>query len=140
MRVLGTLSSSQDNRALSDQYLHLLVTYLISMGEDFSNEEFCTVVFDEIFLTSLSIGNVVHHLMKLLFHVHQHLSSSRIQLLTDTLQSYSYHNEASQALFNELKEKIEQSQAAAISFSSTQSNEEPDFPLVVPTPAPHRSD
>ena len=139
IRVLGTLSSSQENRALEDPYLHLLVSYFIPMAKEFINEELCTVVFDEIFLTSITQGNVVHHLMKLLWHIHPNMSQSRVELIMNTLESYTYHNEASKTLFKELENKIQDHQLAMSKVvESVQPSDESDFPIAVPTPAPHR--
>jgi len=141
MRVLGTLSTSHDNRALDDQYLHILVTNLIPMAEEFSSEEFCSVVIDEIFLPSLTYGNVVHHLMKLLWHIHQHMPQTRIDPIIKILETYSSHNESTKALFKELETKVNEhlSNASAVPQQSDQkTTEEVDFTASVLTPAAHR--
>ncbi|CAG2109526.1 unnamed protein product [Medioppia subpectinata] len=106
MRVLGTLAASHDNRALDDQYLHILVNNLISMAEDFSSEEFCAVVLDEVFIPALTYGNVVHHMMKLLSHTYQHIPKQRLENTIKILESFSYHNENSKTLFTELQTKV----------------------------------
>jgi len=53
MRILGCLTSSYENKSLENPFLHTLVSMLIAMSEDFSNEEFCSVVLDDFFLTGL---------------------------------------------------------------------------------------
>ncbi len=141
MRVLGTLSTSHDNRALDDQYLHILVTHLISMAEEFSNEEFCSVVFDEIFLSSITYGNIVYHLMRLLWHIHQHMPHSRIDPIMKTLETYSHLNENSKTLFKELETKVNEyltTSNAVPQQSTQQTNEDVDFATSVLTPASHR--
>ena len=106
MRVLGTLANSHDNRALDGQYLHSLVNNLIGMAEDFSSEEFCSVVFDEIFLPALTYGSVVHHFMKLLRHIHQYMPRTRLESCIKILQSFQFLNENSKTTFTELQTKV----------------------------------
>ncbi len=40
------------------------------MRDDFESEEFCTIVFDEFFFTSISSDNFVRHLLRLLWCVY----------------------------------------------------------------------
>ncbi|KAK8756276.1 hypothetical protein V5799_001022 [Amblyomma americanum] len=54
MRVLGSLAGAEGQRAYHDPFLHTLVGHLALMTDDFAQEDFCTVVFDEFFLTGLS--------------------------------------------------------------------------------------
>ncbi|XP_054153940.1 negative elongation factor B-like [Oppia nitens] len=138
MRVLGTLSASHDNRALSDQYLHILVNNLITMSEDFASEEFCSVVFDEIYLPSLTYGNVVHHMMKLLYHIHQHLPQQRLDNTIKILESFSYMNENSKTLFQELQTKVKEFVAKVESQPQQSQQTNDDFASSVLTPAAHR--
>ena len=140
MRVLGTLSSSHENRALDDQYLHILVHNLIGMADDFSSEEFCSVVFDEIFLPALTYGNVVHHLMKLLWHCMSAIPRQRLENMIKILESFAFHNENSKTLSKELLTKANDflTKAETQSQKSAQSSEEVGFAASVLTPASHR--
>ena len=84
-RVLGTLAVGHSERSFEDPFLHTLVSnwkkwlynllfllvfvfsqvaYLIPMADEFSNEMFCTVVFDEFFFTAIAKENVVRHMTK----------------------------------------------------------------------------
>lgn len=54
MRVLGSLAGAEGQRAYQDPFLHTLVGHLALMADDFAQEDFCTVVFDEFFLSGLS--------------------------------------------------------------------------------------
>jgi negative elongation factor B len=44
--------------------MHSMVTALISVREEFENEDFCTIVFDEFFFTSINVDNVNRHLVR----------------------------------------------------------------------------
>ena len=139
MRVLGTLSSSHENRALDDQYLHILVNKLIGMADDFSSEEFCSVVFDEIFIPALTYANVVHHLMKLLWHTLHAMPRQRLENMIKILESFSFHNENSKTLFKELQTKANDlfTKAETQSQKTSQSSDE-GFAASVLTPSSHR--
>ena len=56
------------------------------MTDDFSTEDFCTVVFDEFFFTNISRENVMRHVMKLVWYVHSKLPSARLDTLMKALQ------------------------------------------------------
>jgi hypothetical protein len=51
------------------------------MRDDFEAEDFCTIVFDEFFFTSINSDNVVRHLMRLLWFVHPKVSANRLDNL-----------------------------------------------------------
>jgi len=59
------------------------------MSDEFSNESFCTVIFDEFFLAGLGRDNVTRHLLKLLWYIHPKLPSLRLHSLLKTLQPNS---------------------------------------------------
>lgn len=141
MRVLGTLASSHENRALDDQCLHILVNNLIGMADEFANEEFCSVVFDEVFMPALTYSNVVQHLMKLLWHCIHVMPTNRIDNMIKILESFAFHNENSKTLFAELQTKANEilSKAEALPQQSTQSSEDMAFGTSVLTPSAHRS-
>ena len=56
------------------------------MADEFVNEMFCTVVFDEFFFTSIGQENVVRHLTKLVWYVHHKLPAARLDTLMKALQ------------------------------------------------------
>ena len=80
-RVLGLLAASVKNHPFEDVFLHCLITHLIQMRDDFEAEDFCTVVFDEFFLTLITNDNVVRHLLRLLRFVHTKVSPTRLENL-----------------------------------------------------------
>ncbi|XP_014480534.1 PREDICTED: negative elongation factor B [Dinoponera quadriceps] len=107
MRVLPTLPNCQAHRAFEDPFLHTLVSLLIlNMADEFSNESFCTVIFDEFFLAGLSRDNVTRHLLKLLWYIHPKLPSARLHSLLKALQPTSQHNEAVHTLYESLRDKV----------------------------------
>ncbi|KAM0724717.1 Negative elongation factor B [Formica fusca] len=107
MRVLATLPNCQAQRAFEDPFLHTLVSLLIlNMADEFSNESFCTVIFDEFFLAGLGRDNVTRHLLKLLWYIHPKLPSARLHSLLKALQPTSQHNEAVHNLYESLRDKV----------------------------------
>ncbi|KAK0180689.1 hypothetical protein PV327_003047 [Microctonus hyperodae] len=107
MRVLAILPNCQAQRAFEDPFLHTLVSLLIvNMADEFSNESFCTVIFDEFFLAGLSRDNVTRHLLKLLWYIYPKLPPARLQSLMKAVQPTSQHNEAVHSLYELLKERI----------------------------------
>ncbi|EFN88274.1 negative elongation factor B [Harpegnathos saltator] len=106
-RVLPILPNCQAHRAFEDPFLHTLVSLLIlNMADEFSTESFCTVIFDEFFLTGLSRDNVTRHLLKLLWYIHPKLPSARLHSLLKALQPTSQHNEAVHTLYESLRDKV----------------------------------
>ncbi|XP_012228280.1 negative elongation factor B [Linepithema humile] len=107
MRVLATLPNCQAQRAFEDPFLHTLVSLLIlNMADEFSNESFCTVIFDEFFLAGLCKDNVTRHLLKLLWYIYPKLPSARLHSLLKALQPTSQHNEAVHTLYESLRVKV----------------------------------
>ncbi|RWS07123.1 negative elongation factor B-like protein [Dinothrombium tinctorium] len=135
MRVLGTLANSHDNRALDGPFMHNLVAYFVPMGEEFANEDFCTVVFDEFFLTVLPQSNVSHQLIKLLWHVYSYLPPHRLESLMTTLSSLQLSNETSRNLFQQLQEKVAEHLQTTASKRQLDAQEDMDFAISVPTPS-----
>nr|XP_053633945.1 negative elongation factor B-like [Cherax quadricarinatus] len=134
MRVLGTLATCHQDRAFQDTFLHSLVAALIPMADDFSTEDFCTVVFDEFFFTNINRENVMRHVMKLVWYIHPKLPPARLDTLQKVLQPGPHHGEAIQALFEKFQSRVQE-------FQDIQNQPAPmnemDSPLMaVPTPAP----
>ncbi|XP_033222942.1 negative elongation factor B [Belonocnema kinseyi] len=107
MRVLATLPNCQGQRAFEDPFLHTLVSLLIlNMADEFSNESFCTVIFDEFFLTGFGRDNVTRHLLKLLWYIYPKLPSARLQSLIKALQPTGQQVEAVHNLYQALHKRI----------------------------------
>ena len=71
-------------------YIILQVSLLIlNMADEFPNESFCTVIFDEFFLAGLGRDNVTRHLLKLLWYIHLKLPPTRLHTLMKALQPTS---------------------------------------------------
>ncbi|XP_033331868.1 negative elongation factor B [Megalopta genalis] len=141
MRVLATLPNCQAQRAFEDPFLHTLVSLLIlNMADEFSNESFCTVIFDEFFLAGLARDNVTRHLLKLLWYIYPKLPPTRLHTLMKALQPTSQHNEAVHNLYEALREKIgsrsTEDQLATTPQIDTLGLDCPPSPLTgVPTPS-----
>lgn len=106
MRVLGCLSTSLNGRAYDDTFLHTLVSQLIGMGEDFGQEDFCTVVFDEFLCPGLPQENVTRHVLRLVFAVCGRLGTARLESVIKTLQPSSMQTEGLRVAFTQLEAKI----------------------------------
>ena len=81
LRILTILSSCKEDRAYEDPFLHSLIAYLIPMADEFSNEEFCTGLFDGFLFAGLNRDNVSKHIMKLLWYVHGKINRTRLNTL-----------------------------------------------------------
>lgn len=134
VRVLVSLASSNENHALEDPYLHTLVSLLIQMPEEFANEDLCTVVFDEVFLTALDQGSTPHHLIRLMHSVYPHLPSHRLKLLMSTLKSCKLNSEAAVTAFKSLEQKVDEFFSNSDNKMEISSNDDIHFALSVPTP------
>lgn len=146
MRVLGSLAGAEGQRAYQDPFLHTLVGHLALMADDFAQEDFCTVVFDEFFLSGLSgntpasgapatlpttegASSAARHLLRLLWHVHAKLPPARLQGLMKTLQPLVQANEGLKPAVQALQDKVKDLTPPAVEPES------PDSPLLsVPAP------
>lgn len=81
LRILSILSSCKDDRAYEDTFLHSLIAYLIHMVDEFSNEDFCTGLFDGFLFVGLTRDNVTKHILKLLWYVHGKMPQHRLKTL-----------------------------------------------------------
>lgn len=131
MRVLGTLNNCEKNRAFEDPFLHNLVALLINLSSEFSAEDFCTIIFDEFFMTHIMKENVVRHLLKLLWYVYTKLPISRLEGIMSSLQQVAQHSTGLQSYFDSLQDRINNSQSSI----NQQSNENMDLGILnVSTP------
>lgn len=159
MRVLGSLAGAEGQRAYQDPFLHTLVGHLAVMADDFAQEDFCTVVFDEFFLSGLSgttpasgapatlpttepsmknsaehlrnqgASSAARHLLRLLWHVHAKLPPARLQGLMKTLQPLVQANEGLKPAVQALQDKVKDLAPPVVEPKS------PDSPLLsVPAP------
>ncbi|XKL59665.1 hypothetical protein PGB90_000681 [Kerria lacca] len=137
MRILGSLSNCDSDRAFEDPFLHSLVSLFIQQGDEFSAEDFCTVVFDEFFYPGLARENVTRHVLKLLWYIHPKLPLSRLNTLVKMLQPTYQHNEAVHSLYELLREKIDNDSEPTLTSALSPDPDYLDSPLMsVPTPQP----
>lgn len=132
MRVLGSLAGAEGQRAYQDPFLHTLVGHLVPLGEEFAHEDFCTVVFDEFFLSALSGASALpaaRHLLRLLWHIHPRLPHARLQGLLKALQPLAQAHETLQPAVQALQLKVKE--PAVVEAPAA------DSPLLsVPAPTP----
>lgn len=111
------------------------VVLLIHNSDEFQAEDFCTAIFDEFFFAGLQRDNVTRHLLKLLWYVHQKLSSSRLHTLMKALQPTHQHSEKVHNLYKLLQDKIVSQEETAL---PPEMDIDINSPLMsVPTPAPY---
>ena len=139
LRVLGslTISSTYNNLSHSDPYQHILISSLIQLGEEFSNDDLCTLVFDEILLPALDMNSTAVHLMKLIYHLNQWLPSERLESLMIKLQHYvqmpnSSKDQRTRQTFVELIEYLEK-----IKEDKLRKNQPPQTPTTPTVVGPH---
>lgn len=65
---------------------------VLNMADEFTNESFCTVIFDEFFLAGMAKDSVTRHLLKLLWWVHPKLPTARLHTLVKSLEPTSQVN------------------------------------------------
>ncbi|XP_022672429.1 negative elongation factor B-like isoform X1 [Varroa jacobsoni] len=134
MRVLGVLSG--EGPAYSDVFLHTLVGHLVChLAEEFAHEDFCTVIFDEFFLTALARENVLRHLLRLVWHSFHKLAASRLDMLMKALQTMCTGNHNLTPSFEQLKERIS-TQQTSMSARVPQPTDSPVFQVPC---TPHHS-
>ncbi|XP_003741538.1 negative elongation factor B [Galendromus occidentalis] len=134
MRVLGVLSG--EAYAYSDVFLHTLVGYLVTyMLEEFSHEDFCTVIFDEFFLTALARENVLRHLLRLIWHSFPKLAASRLDMLMSALQTMCAASTTLMPPLLKLKERISTQQSVSVPRPQIP----PDSPVFQVPCTPHHS-
>ncbi|CAG0880377.1 unnamed protein product, partial [Cyprideis torosa] len=91
LRSLGGLAISPDGCGFESSYLHTLVLCLIHLKDEFSQEDFCTAVFDEFFLTGLTQDHVLRQLLKLVWYIHSFLPPGRKAALMGSLEQGAKH-------------------------------------------------
>jgi negative elongation factor B len=133
-RILGCMTTSFENKAYDNTFLHLLVSHLIPIADEFAVEKFCTVVLDDFFSSGLLIKNTAHHLMKLVLHAVKFIPMTRTEIIVKTLMSCSLENELSQNLRSELQDRISQLLLEE-SLPDEADKSANDFPIPVPTPS-----
>ncbi|KAJ3604305.1 hypothetical protein NHX12_029046 [Muraenolepis orangiensis] len=98
-RLLPVLVDTHNDMAFGDIFLHLLSGHLTLLSDEFSSQEFCSVIFDRFLLTSFSSKENVHrHALRMLLHLHHKV----LPALMETLSS-----EPVKELFTQLTEKLE---------------------------------
>lgn len=133
LQVLPSLVHSENDRAYEDTFLHCLIAYLLSMGDDFSYDDFCVCVLDDFLLPSISKENVLRHLLRLVWYIHHKLPGARLEALLEGIAPNNEHSEAVHTMYALLVDKVKNYQPQ----DPVLPPEELDSPLVcVPTPAP----
>jgi hypothetical protein len=86
--LLPAIASSYSNHVLHDAHLHSLITIWACSQDEFTNAEFCEVVFDNFLLTMLSQESVVRQTLRLLRFVYSKMESEKVvAILTATQPS-----------------------------------------------------
>lgn len=131
-QILPNLTICQSERHYDDTFLHSLVSYLISMSEEFANEDFCEIVFGHFFKPGLSKQNVLRHMLRLLYYIHPKVHQDKLTTVMETLKPNQGHSDIIRTTYSALTEKIESYQP-----SPTTPAERLDSPLMsVPAPTP----
>ncbi|XP_060596929.1 negative elongation factor B-like [Ruditapes philippinarum] len=131
-QMLPCLTICQSERHFDDTFLHSLVSYLISMAEEFTNDDFHEVVFNQFFKSGMSKHNVLRHMLRLVYYVHPRIPQEKLTVLMEALKPNQGHSDIINTTYNALVDKIESYQP-----SPTAQAERLDSPLMsVPAPTP----
>ena len=87
--LLPAIASAYSNHVLHDAHLHSLVTIWTCSQDEFSNAEFCEVVFDNFLLTMLSQEGVLRQTLRLLHFVYPKMESNKVIAILTTTQPSS---------------------------------------------------
>ncbi|GAB1598257.1 negative elongation factor B-like [Argonauta hians] len=129
MSSLPTLTHCESDRAFDETFLHTLVSYLITMTEDFSQEDFCIAVFDDFLIPGIKIKlNVVRHILRLLWYIYAKLPPPRLKSLMTVVTSNYENCDEARTLYLLLEERITAHQPSS-------SEPEPLEAPLIPAPA-----
>lgn len=108
-RLLPVLVDTHNDMAFGDIFLHLLSGHLTLLSDEFSSQEFCSVIFDRFLLTSFSSKENVHrHALRMLLHLHHKVLPALMETLVKTLEPPKQQSsEPVKELFTQLTEKLE---------------------------------
>ncbi|KAL7287037.1 hypothetical protein TKK_0018769 [Trichogramma kaykai] len=135
MRVLATLPNCEGQRAYEDPFLHTLVIILVNnMADEFSNESFCTVIFDEFFFAGMPKDSVTRHILKLIYWVHTKLPAARLKTLMKSLEPSSQQHEGIHTLYKQVTDKIENRKNEKKGATPSESSTESSVPVLPPPP------
>ncbi|XP_077987149.1 negative elongation factor B-like [Glandiceps talaboti] len=132
-RILPTLLKGDNERACDDTVIHSLVSSLLNLSDEFSSEEFCSVVFNDFFLPAMTVDSVRRHLLRLLSFVYHKLPAALLTKLMEQLKPRSEHSQTVHDMYQLLSEKVE---SHAVSPADVTTNGDTISSLPVPTPAP----
>lgn len=84
-RILPKVVRTEGDLTWDDNFLHPFTSQLIGMSDDFSSEEFCSLVFDSFLLKSVTRENVARHTLRLVEYIFQKLPALRLSSLQNQL-------------------------------------------------------
>lgn len=137
LRLLPGLAETFGDLAFGDIFLHLLTGSLALLAEEFALEDFCNSVFDGFLLTACPRKeSVQRHALRLLVHLHQRITRSKLEALHKALEPTGQSGEAVKELYSQLAEKLGQLDHRKASPAPAAETPTLDLPLPsVPAPA-----
>lgn len=84
-RVLPKVVRTEGDLTWDDTFLHPFTSQLIGMADEFSSEDFCSLVFDSFLLRSVTRENVARHTLRLVEYIFQKLPALRLSSLQSQL-------------------------------------------------------
>ncbi|KAJ8038512.1 Negative elongation factor B [Holothuria leucospilota] len=131
-RVLPKVVRTEGDLTWDDTFLHPFTSQLIGMADEFSSEDFCSLVFDSFLLRSVTRENVARHTLRLVEYIFQKLPALRLSSLQSQLSPKDEHSQEVGELYKVVMEKIDSHTPEPLP-----QEQELDSPLMsVPTPAP----
>ncbi|XP_034996904.2 negative elongation factor B-like [Zootoca vivipara] len=133
LRLLPTLGETFSDLAFSDIFLHLLTSNLTLLSDEFTQEEFCTSLFDNFFLTAcLRKENVHRHMLRLLLHLHHKVTPAKLESLLKSLEPPKDSGEALKELYNQLSKKLELRKPSPVQGAADTPTVDLPLPAVAP--------
>ncbi|XP_033029572.1 negative elongation factor B-like [Lacerta agilis] len=133
LRLLPTLGETFSDLAFSDIFLHLFTSNLTLLSDEFTQEEFCTSLFDDFFLpTCLRKENVHRHMLRLLLHLHHKVTPAKLESLLKSLEPPKHGGEALKELYNQLSKKLELRKSSPVQGAADTPTVDLPLPAVAP--------
>ncbi|KAK6190778.1 hypothetical protein SNE40_002569 [Patella caerulea] len=133
-QIIPTLMHCENDRAYDDTFLHPFVSYLIQMPEDFSHNDFTSVILDDFLMPAISRESVLRHLLRVLWYVHHKITPTRLENVMTAAQPSEEHSETVHNLYQQLSVKISTHTPSPV--TPQQQLDSPLMSVPAPTPAP----
>jgi len=117
-KLLTKFAQALNGRPAHPSIMNLVVHYLAKHPEDFSSSEYCTHIFDNFLFAWLDNEDTLHHILRLLWCVHEKMESHQIVRLLTVTQPATDFSEVVQDLHARLVDTVAAQKASSTPSSS----------------------